>query len=169
MGKYSAKFKLEVIQYYLQGHSYRETARNFNLSDMSIPKQWVQKYEMHGTNGLFKNRVKYDGTFKKYVVEYMHVNHLSLTETSNHFNLGHHSVVKKWERIYYEEGPQALYEERRGRNMKNMSSKPKKEKIPKEIEKDLIARIQQLEMENEYLKKLDALVQKRIKQEKKKK
>ena len=35
---------------------------------------------------------------------------------------------KKWERIYYEEGPQALYEERRGRN-KNMSSKSRKKKL----------------------------------------
>ena len=30
--------------------------------------------------------------------------------------------------IYYEEGPQALYEERRGRN-KNMSSKSRKKEI----------------------------------------
>ena len=169
MSKYSVEFKLEVVQYYLQGHSYRETARKFNLSDMAIPRQWIKKYEEHGVIGLLKNRVKYDGAFKKYVVEYMHTNHLSLIETSNHFNLGHHSIVKKWERIYYEEGPHALCEERRGRNRKNMSSKPKKEKISKETEKDLIARIKQLEMENEYLKKLNALVQERIKRENKKK
>ena len=169
MSKYSSKFKLEVIRYYLQGHSYRETARKFNLPDMSVPRQWVQKYEKHGIRGLLKNGKKYDGAFKKYVVEYMHANHLSLNETSNYFNLGHHNVVKKWERIYYEEGPQALCEEHRGKNRKNMSSRPKKEKNSKEVEKDLIARIQQLEMENEDLKKLNDLVQERIKQESKKK
>ena len=169
MSKYSAEFKLEVVKYYIEGHSYPETIRKFNLSDMAIPRQWVKKYEEHGAAGLLRNRIKYDGAFKQYVVEYMHANHLSLVETSNHFNLGHHKVVKKWERIYYEEGPQALYEERRGRNIKNMSSKSKKEKISKEIEKDLIVEIQQLRMENEYLKKLNALVQERIKQENKKK
>jgi transposase len=50
-----------------------------------------------------------------------------------------------------------------------MSSKPKKKKLDKKIEEDLIAEVQQLRMENEYLKKLNALVQKRIKRENKKK
>jgi len=98
----------------------------------------------------------------------MHTNHLSATETAIHFNLGTHSVVLKWERIYYEEGPQALYEERRGRK-KNMSSKPRKSKLAKETEEDLIAENQRLRMENAYLKKLQALVQERTKPKQSKK
>ncbi len=58
----------------------------------------------------------------------MHTNHLSATQTAIHFKLSSGSTVTKWERIYYEEGPQALYEERRGRN-KNMSSKSRKKEI----------------------------------------
>ena len=50
-----------------------------------------------------------------------------------------------------------------------MSSKPKKKKLSKEVEEDLIAENQRLRMENEYLKKLNALVQERIKRESKKK
>ena len=50
-----------------------------------------------------------------------------------------------------------------------MNSKPKNKKLDKEIEKDLIAEVQYLRMENEYLKKLNALVQERIKRENKKK
>ena len=92
----------------------------------------------------------------------MHENHLSLQETAFHFNLGHHDIVNRWERIYYEEGPQALYEERRGRK-KNMSSKPRKKKLSKENEEDLIEEVQRLRMENAYLKKLQALVQERTK------
>ena len=84
------------------------------------------------------------------------------------FNLGNHNVVGKWERIYYEEGPQGLYEERRGRN-KNMSSKPRKKKLSKENEEDLIAEVQRLRMENSYFKKLQALVQERTKPKQSKK
>ena len=78
------------------------------------------------------------------------------------FNLGNHDIVGKWERIYYEEGPLGLYEEKRGRK-KNMSSKSRKKKLSKEVEEDLIEEVQRLRMENAYLKKLQALVQKRTK------
>ena len=96
------------------------------------------------------------------VIEYMHTNHLSATETAYKFNLANENTVLKWERIYYEEGPQFLYQEKRGRR-KNMSSKPRKKKISKDVEEDLIAEVQRLRMENAYLKKLQALVQKRTK------
>ena len=78
---------------------------------------------------LLKNfKTSYSGEFKQSVVEYMHTNHLSSFETAIHFNLAGDYVVSKWERIYYEEGPQGLYIERRGRS-KNMSSKPKKKNL----------------------------------------
>ena len=171
MSKYSTEFKLEVVKYYIdEHHGYRETAKHFNLkTGDELVKKWVKRYEEHGINGLCRNlKSSYSGDFKLNVVEYMHANHLSLKQTAFHFNLGNLNVVGKWERIYYEEGPQALYEERRGRR-KNMSSKPRKNKLSKEVEENLIAENQRLRMENEYLKKLNALVQERIKQENKKK
>ena len=92
----------------------------------------------------------------------MHTNHLSSFETAIHFNLANNAVVSKWERIYYEEGPQALYEESRGRR-RIRSSNPKKKELSKEVEEDLMAENQRLRMKNEYLKKLQALIQKRTK------
>ena len=122
-----------------------------------------------GVKEIFKRlKSSYDGNFKQNVIEYMHTNHLSATQTANHFKLGATNVVLKWERIYYEEGPQSLYEERRGRP-KKMKLKEDKKKLNKDIEEDLIAENQRLRMENEYLKKLNALVQERIKRENKKK
>ena len=50
-----------------------------------------------------------------------------------------------------------------------MKLKEDKKKLNKNIEQDLIAENQRLRMENEYLKKLNALVQERINQENKKK
>ena len=166
MSKYSKEFKLEVIKYYLNhDYGYMKVAKYFKINHEQLRK-WVKKYQEHGIEGLSKNNIIYDGNFKQYVVEYMHDNHLSLAETCIQFNLGNHRVVGRWERIYYEEGPQALYKERRGRS-KNMSSISRKKKLSKEVEEDLIAENQRLRMENEYLKKLNALVQERIKRENK--
>ena len=74
----------------------------------------------------------------------------------------HRSQVRLWERIYLEEGAAGLMTERRGRKS---TSRPRKKPLDKEIKNDLIAenqrlkeRLEYLEMENEYLKKLDALV-----------
>ena len=169
MSKYSYEFKLKVVEYCInEHHGYLDTAKHFNIKSEYTVLKWVRKYKEHGAKGLIRNYYSYDGEFKKNVVEYMHNNHLSLMETCVKFNIGNHNVISKWERIYYEEGPQALYKERRGKN-KNMSSKPRKKKLSEDNEKDLIAEVQQLRMENEYLKKLNALVQERIKRENKKK
>ena len=68
----------------------------------------------------------------------MHANHLSLFQTAVKFGIPTDATVGKWERIYYEEGPEALYRDNRGRSRKMSSDKTKK-KINKETEEDLIA------------------------------
>ena len=167
MSKYSNEFKLQIIKYYLEeNHSYLECCKKFNIPSKTQIKVWVKKYKQHGPDGLIKHQnSSYDGEFKRYVVEYMHNNHISATETAIYFRL-QTSVVLKWERIYYEEGPQALFEERRGISRKMGSKKNKKNVNENE---DLLAEVQRLRMENEYFKKLNALVQERIKRENKKK
>ena len=164
MSKYSLEFKLEVVKYCIEEHhGRRDAAKKFGIASSTPIKEWIRKYKEHGPEGLLKQlNSSYSGDFKQNVVEYMHNNHLSLMETCVKFNIGNHSVISKWERIYYEEGPQALSKERRGRN-KNMSSKSRKKKLSEDNEKDLIAEVQQLRMENAYLKKLQALVQERTK------
>ena len=168
MSKYSSKFKLKVVKYYLEKNvGYQTTANHFGVAYSPVVR-WVRKYKEHGYAGLLKNKKSsYSGEFKQHVVEYMHNNHLSCNETAVHFNLSEDYIVSKWEHICYEEGPQALYRERRGRP-KKMSSKPIKKKNVNE-NKDLLEEVQRLRMENEYLKKLNALVQERIKRENKKK
>ena len=170
MSKYSHEFKLEVVKYCIEKHhGPKDASKHFSIPAYSTVEKWIKKYNEHGEKGLFKNlKSSYSGKFKQKVIEYMHENHLSATQTAIHFNLGSIDQALRWERIYYEEGPQALYEERRGRK-KNMSSKPGKKKLSKEVEEDLISENQRLRMENEYLKKLNALVQERIKRENKKK
>lgn len=89
----------------------------------------------------------------------MYKNHLSFTETAIKFNLGSHHIVQKWEE---------MYKNKVSLNRRE-NKKVKDKKINGNNEKALNEEIEQLRMENEYLKKLNALVQERIKQEKKKK
>ena len=72
------------------------------------------------------------------------------------FNINCLGIIKRWERIYLEEGPEGLAVERRGRKNTGQPAK-----LPKEIEEDLIAENQRLRAENAYLKNLQALVWKR--------
>ena len=75
-------------------------------------------------------------------------------------------TLKGWERIFLEEGAEGLMKERRGKSYGSKKGRPPK--LDKKVEEDLIAENQRLRMEIEYLKKLDALVQKRLQEEKKK-
>ena len=108
---------------------------------------------------------KYDGAFKKQIVEEMREKGLSYREIARQYEIrGAHSVAD-WERIYLEEGPDRLFIEGRGRGSKGCP--PKKLKL--EVEEDLLAEVQRLRAENAYLKKLNALVAERVRQEKKQK
>jgi transposase len=117
--------------------------------------------------GLTKVRGTYSGDFKLAVVEYMYNEGYSARNAAAHFNIASHPTVSKWERIYLEEGPEALYVERRGRGGNMKKGRPPKLKLEKQTEEDLIAEVQRLQMENEYLKKLNALVQERERSAKK--
>lgn len=97
---------------------------------------------------------RYTGEFKQNVVETMQREKLSYCETARHFNISDDKRVASWERIYLEEGPEGLYVERRGRS--RGGGRPPK--LDKKVEEDLIAEVQRLRAENDYLKKLNALV-----------
>ena len=109
-----------------------------------------------------KPNKRYTPEFKIMVVETMHKEGLSHREAGRVFEITAHDAVAKWERIYLEEGAEGLRIERRGRK-----STGRPAKLKKEVEEDLIAEVQRLRAENAYLKKLNALVAERVRQEKK--
>ena len=99
--------------------------------------------------------------YRETVRKYWHTK--TEAETSNHL-----SQVKNWERKYLEEGEAGFYIERRGRATKMDNPKkgrPRKKPLDKQVENDLIAELQRLKeenqylrAENEYIKKLSALI-----------
>lgn len=111
---------------------------------------------------------KYSPEFKIQIVEDMMKNKLGYRETQRKYDLPDHKYLQKWERIYLVEGKEGFCIERRGRALKiEGRNKGRTLKLKPEVEKDIIAELQFLRMENEYLKKLKALVQKRELEEKK--
>ena len=111
---------------------------------------------------------RYSAEFKIGVILDMRENHLGIMETERKYSVDHHTITR-WERIYLEEGAEGLMKERRGKSIPGEGKRRgRPPKLEKKVEEDLIAENQRLRMEIEYLKKLDALVQKRLQEEKKK-
>ena len=120
---------------------------------------------------------KYSAEFKTSVIMDLREHHLSYHETVRKYwntktrteEFNYINTVKRWERIYLEEGAEGLMKERRGTACSaGGTRKGRPPKLDKKVEEDLIAENQRLKMEIEYLKKLDALVQKRLQEERKK-
>ena len=97
------------------------------------------------------------------VIETMREEKLSYRETARRFEINSHHRIQDWERISLTDGPEGFTVERRGRG-----SKGRPRKLPKEVEADLLAEVQRLRAENEYLKNLQALVLERERRQGKK-
>ena len=95
-----------------------------------------------------------------------------------HFKLPSSTIIALWKQMYNEKGREYLLNNRsiaidgmqvkRNKRMRK-SSTPNTSDLTDKSKEELLKEIEDLRMENDYLKKLDALVQKRINQQKKKK
>ena len=160
MSKYSLEDKLSAISRVLdEGMSCYSSAQILGTVK-SVVQTWVRKYEKYGIKGLSMKYGKYSGKFKNFVVEYMHKNYLSNLETSIKFRIPDSSTVGRWEQIYLEEGVCGLMKDnKRGRKKKE---KIQNTKLPTEQSyEELLLEVERLRIENEYLKKLRALIQER--------
>ena len=99
---------------------------------------------------------RYTPEFKKLVIETMLEEKLSYSETARRFEVNDHHRIQDWERIYLTEGPEGFAVEHRGRGRKGGGRPPKQ--LPKQVEEDLLAEVQRLRAEVDYLKNLQALV-----------
>ena len=115
---------------------------------------------------MSRKQKKYSSEFKLCVIMDMREHHLGYKETVRKYwdiskgqEDNYKNIVKRWERIFLEEGAEGLMKERRGRACKaSGSNKGRPPKLDRKVEEDLIAENQRLRMEIEYLKKLSALV-----------
>lgn len=167
--KYTTELKLEIVLKYLDGYiGLNELSNKYHVHKSDIQK-WHDAYIEHGVAGLCTVNRSYTGEFKVSVVEYIHNTGASIRKTAAHFNIPSFQSVSSWLRIYNEQGKEALFVENRGKQTMNKNCKAHKNNSKKEIKEtkeDLLKEIKRLQMENEYLKKLNALVQEREKSQK---
>jgi len=110
-------------------------------------KNYSPEFKIRVIMDMREHRLGYRETVRKY------------WDTNQGQEENYKNTVKRWERIFLEEGTEGLMKERRGRACKaSGSNKGRPPKLDKKVEEDLIAENQRLRMEIEYLKKLSALV-----------
>lgn len=153
---YSIQKKKEVVEYVLSNDvSLYQAQLKFNINRELI-RMWIARYKNGGVKNLknIRKKRKYTGQFKVDVVEYMYEHRFSYKKTCMKFTVPV-SLIKEWDLVYRHEGKDVLlkgtYQSIHMKKNKDLKEKTKEE---------LMEEVEQLRMENAYLKKLRALVQK---------
>ncbi|MCI1880910.1 MAG: helix-turn-helix domain-containing protein [Sporolactobacillus sp.] len=180
MTKYSNAFKIKVIGEYLAGVGSTSLHQKYHIPGRNAVLNWVHQYQVNGFDG-FKNRdhrQEYTCNFKLKVLKWMKENHSTLEHTTLHFKMSSPSTIYQWDRRFEAMGVDGL-KVKRGRppmgKRKHPNHTVKKNNEPKSALQSDRERIKALELENEllqieneYLKKLDALVRQREQRERNK-
>ncbi|QYR66870.1 IS3 family transposase [Fusobacterium animalis] len=169
MSKLTREEKIEIFERRKMGETISSLTKAFNIRESNI-KYLIALIKKHGYNILRedKNRV-YSKDFKLQAINRILINHESINSVAIDIGLTSSGILDNWLSKFKENGYNVV-EKKKGRKPKAMT-KPKennkelseKEKIKKLEEENLY-----LKAENEYLKKLRALVQERELKEKKK-
>ena len=159
MTKFSFEVKLKAVQMYLAGIGSSTIARRLGIKGKKSVQIWVARYRKYGVQGLEIRSPKfdYDGNFKLKVLNWRKQHKASYPQTALQFDISNPGTIANWQRKFNERGIEALFT-RRGRATTNHNQQARKQLS--ELER-LKAENRALKVENEYLKKLEALVQRR--------
>ena len=173
--KLTEEDKKRIIELRKQGLGYGTIAKRFKIGHSTIRKI-LYAYELHGQEGIKhppKNK-KYSAEFKLEVINRAYQGE-SKSSLSFEYNLPGECIIISWMKKYEELGYNGLEgEQGRPRGGPKIMTKEEKKNTPlTNEEREELIRLRKekeyLEMENAYLKKLDALVKERLKQQGKKK
>ena len=173
--KLTLEDKIKIIELRKKGLGYETIAKKFKVKHSLIQKIWYV-YELHGIEGIkhpSKNR-KYSVEFKLEIIKRVYKGETK-TRLAAEYNLPGAGTIFSWMKKYEELGYNGL-EGKQGRPQGRLNIMTKEEKKNTPLTNDereefdqLKKKLEYLEMENEVLKKLDALVKERLKQQGKKK
>lgn len=165
MTKYSNEIRMQIILEMENGASLHRTASKHSVSERMV-RRWRENYRKSGIHSLIAENQEYSAEFKMYALEYRKAHELSYPQAAAQLGILHDSTLYGWEKTYLKYGVEALHDTKKGRPP-NVPKQPASSKKPLSQEEQLKERIQQLEMENAYLKKLNTLVAEREESKKK--
>lgn len=169
MAKLTRAEKIELYERRKKGERISDLAVLYGMNRVGI-QYLIRLIDTHGIEILreHKNRY-YSPEYKLDIINRILVNHESIKSTAVEIGLSSDGMIHNWIREYKENGYNVI-EKKRGRPVmikpKNIHPEPV---TPEERVKELEKQLEYVEAENEYLKKLHAVVKQRVEREKKKK
>lgn len=168
MFKLTYQQKVEIFKRRLNGESSRTLASIFNVSYQYID-YLTRLLNKHGINILKTERTypTYSNEFIQRAIDRVLLENEAITSVAIDIGLTSKTILLKWIKKY-KENCYNVIENKKRRKPKTMTKikKTKKSSTNEEKIKDLEKEILYLKAENEYLKKLNALVQEKEQQEK---
>lgn len=159
---YSKELKEQAVIDYLSGeYSLREVVKKYEISDKSLLKRWINKYNSHReitltTKGMRQSMTKRRSTSLEERIEivfYCIDRNKDYQNTAETYQVSYQQVYQ-WVKKYESGGEDAL-KDRRGRKKDEENLTPE-DRVNLEIKKLKIEN-ERLKAENEFLKKLEEL------------
>lgn len=165
--KYSIEIKNFAVGDYLAGKgSLLEICRQYNISSDSVLQRWIKRYnnshKLCKSHNIKENKIMTKGRKTTYderieIVAFCIENNDNYQLTSNKYNVSYQQVYT-WVRKYKSNGQESLLDNRgKSKTVEPMSDS---QKLRAQI-KLLEAKNKRLEMENDFLKKLEEIERRR--------
>ena len=169
VSKLTREDKIKIYERRKNGETIPSLAKAFDVQESNI-KYLIALIEKYGYDILRKDKNRaYSKDFKLQIINRILINHESINFVALDIGLVSPGILHNWLSKFKENGYNVV-EKKKGRKPKSMTKLKKNDKTLSEKEKikQLEDEILYLKAENEYLKKLRALVQERELKEKKK-
>jgi transposase len=162
VAKYTPAFKLKLVKQCLSSDSLNGVAVKNGIGH-SLLQRWVRSYQQHGLAGLARKYSRYDAQFKLKVLKRIKEEGLSDQQAAILFDIRGQNSVGEWKKLYHAQGIDALkpYRERESCMPRKQPTKPEQPCLSDDerTRQELLEELAYLRAENDYLKKLDALIQ----------
>ena len=164
---FSDEDKINIAKEYVNGPlGLKKLAKKYNIKSYNSIKNWVIKFNIKSEHNAITHNTKkynstYSGTFKRTVVKYFLEHDDYIYETANKFNIST-TTLQKWIKDYNNSDIIIALKDKNG-EFTSMSKANNDSDAKDKLNEQLLIENERLRAEVEYLKKLNALTQEKLK------